>query len=181
MSRTWTQALALSTSMLALVALGSGCSHKTTKVAAVVPAPPPAPRAKPAPAPPPPAPAPAPAPRLTQADLADVYFDFDSSDLRSDDRNTLDKDAKILRENPAVSVRLEGHCDERGTVEYNLALGERRADAARDYLVGAGVATGRVQTISYGKEKPYCSEHTEDCWKQNRRAHVAVTSPKPGA
>jgi len=143
------------------------------------PTPPPAPPAvtqpvEPSPpTPPPPAPA-EPTPKITAADLADAFFDFDSYALREDARAALDRDARLLRDAPDVNVTIEGHCDERGTVEYNLALGEKRANAARDYLVSAGVPTARIQTVSYGKERPFAEGHDETAWAQNRRAHVVL-------
>ena len=102
----------------------------------------------------------------------DAFFDFDKSDIRPDARTALDHDARMLRENPDVRVLIEGHCDERGTTEYNLALGERRAASARDYLVAAGVDMSRIDIISYGEERPFAMGSDEASWQQNRRAHV---------
>ena len=107
--------------------------------------------------------------------LGDVYFDFDRSDLKEDARARLTRNAEWLRAHPEFEVTIEGHCDERGTNEYNLALGERRASAARDYLVSLGVAGTRVRTLSYGEERPQCSDGAESCWSRNRRAHFVVT------
>jgi peptidoglycan-associated lipoprotein len=104
--------------------------------------------------------------------LADAFFDFDQWNLRSDAKAALEKDASWLTAHPDVSVRIEGHCDERGTNEYNLALGERRAKAAQNYLVNLGVDAKRFSIISFGEEKPFCSEQTESCYQQNRRAHL---------
>ncbi len=104
-------------------------------------------------------------------EVKDAYFDLDKADIRPDARNALSKTAEFLRSYPQVKVTLEGHCDERGSTEYNLALGDRRAQAAKDFIVSLGVAADRVQTVSYGKEKPFCSEHSEACWQQNRRGH----------
>ncbi len=101
------------------------------------------------------------------------YFEFDQAVISRDDLETLDKHARVLRENPASRVLVEGHCDERGTREYNLALGERRADAIRGYLVAAGVPESRVETISYGEERPADPGHTEAAWSRNRRAELA--------
>jgi peptidoglycan-associated lipoprotein len=112
--------------------------------------------------------------------LQDVHFDFDKADVRQADRTLLARDAEQLRKYDFLIVTIEGHCDERGTVEYNLALGERRAGAARDYLVSLGVPAERLKTVSYGKEAPLCQEHAEDCWSRNRRAHLTVTG-KAGA
>jgi peptidoglycan-associated lipoprotein len=104
-----------------------------------------------------------------------VFFDFDSSVLRDDGKATLQKQAAWLAKYPSVRLTVEGHCDERGTREYNLALGARRADTTKEYLVSLGVAASRMDTISYGKEKPVCVESNEGCWAQNRRA-VSVIS-----
>ena len=103
-----------------------------------------------------------------------MFFDFDAYTLRDDSRSALDANAKLLRDNPSAHIVIEGHCDERGTVEYNQALGERRAQAARDYLVQAGIAEARIQTISYGKERPFDVGHDEAAWAKNRRAHFAL-------
>jgi peptidoglycan-associated lipoprotein len=106
--------------------------------------------------------------------LGEVHFDFDKSDIRDSEKSVLQKNAEALKKFDFLKVKVEGHCDEKGSVEYNLALGERRAKAALDYLVGLGVAADRLQTASYGKEVPLCSEHNEDCWARNRRAHFTV-------
>ena len=103
-----------------------------------------------------------------------AFFDFDSYALRDDARKALDTDAQLLRDHSNLSITIEGHCDERGTAEYNQALGERRAQAARDYLAAAGVDASRIQIISYGKERPFDSGHDEQSWAQNRRAHVVL-------
>ena len=100
--------------------------------------------------------------------LKDIYFDFDRSDLRPEARETLKANADWLMKNPSTTVQIEGHCDERGTSEYNLALGSRRAQAAKDYLVTLGVPEKRISTISYGQELPVCTEHNEECWQKNR-------------
>jgi peptidoglycan-associated lipoprotein len=105
--------------------------------------------------------------------LKDVYFDFDKYDIRTGDARILDANAAWLKTNNDL-VLIEGHCDERGTNEYNLALGERRAKATMNYLVGQGVQANRITIISYGKERPTCPEHTEACWAKNRRAHFLV-------
>ena len=107
-------------------------------------------------------------------DLADVYFDFDKYDIRGTDAKTLDSNATWLKSNPNHLVLIEGHCDERGTNEYNLALGERRAKSTMNYLVSQGVQANRITIISYGEERPQCTEHTESCWAKNRRAHFLV-------
>jgi peptidoglycan-associated lipoprotein len=129
---------------------------------------PPAPAAEAAP------PAAAPTPgeaELFAQSVKDIYFDYDRYDLRSGDQATITADAAFLAAHPSIKFTIEGHCDERGSTEYNLALGDNRANAARDALVKAGVQASRIKTISYGKEKPFCMEHTEDCWQQNRRDH----------
>ena len=105
--------------------------------------------------------------------LKDVFFDFDKYDIRPGDAKVLDTNAAWLKTNNSL-VLIEGHCDERGTNEYNLALGERRAKATMNYLVGQGVQANRITIISYGKERPICTEHTEACWAKNRRAHFLV-------
>ncbi|OGC92004.1 MAG: peptidoglycan-associated lipoprotein [candidate division Zixibacteria bacterium RBG_16_48_11] len=105
-----------------------------------------------------------------------IHFDFDKYNLRPDAITALNENAKVLMENPTVKMRIEGHCDERGTVEYNLALGEKRAQAAKEYLVKLGVSAGRVETISYGKEKPVAFGTNEDAWAKNRRDEFAVIS-----
>jgi peptidoglycan-associated lipoprotein len=106
--------------------------------------------------------------------LADVQFDYDSYDLREDARMTLKSNAEWLKSNAAAKVEIEGHCDERGTVEYNLALGAKRAKSAKDYLTTLGVGGDRLSTISYGEELPLCREQSESCYAQNRRAHFVV-------
>jgi peptidoglycan-associated lipoprotein len=107
-------------------------------------------------------------------DVHDVYFDLDKSDIRGDARDALAKTAEYLRSYAQVKVVLEGDCDERGSTEYNLGLGQRRADAAKQFLESLGIGADRMQTISYGKEKPVCEEHTEECWQRNRRAHFSL-------
>lgn len=103
------------------------------------------------------------------ASLKMIYFDFDKYNLRDDARRTLESNAEILKENADVSIVIEGHCDERGTNEYNLALGENRANAARDYLIRLGIDGSRITTISYGEERPVALGHDEAAWSQNRR------------
>jgi peptidoglycan-associated lipoprotein len=124
-----------------------------------------------------PAPAPAPQPGLSELfdqNVKDAFFDFNKSDIRADARNALTKDAEFLRSYSQIRVTIEGHCDERGSTEYNLGLGERRAQAAKNYLISLGIQAGRIDTVSWGKERPFCSEHTEDCWQANRRAHFVM-------
>jgi len=111
---------------------------------------------------------------LFNREVQDAYFDLDRADIRGDAREALMKTAQFLRSYPQLKVAVEGHCDERGSTEYNLALGDRRAQAAKDFLVSLGIPADRMQTVSYGKEKPFCTEHTEACWTQNRRAHFVL-------
>ena len=173
---------------LATVATLAACGKKTP------PPPPPPPPAPVAPEAPPPAPPPPPRPEVAPVVdeyarikamsaedieksglLAEVYFDFDKADVRDADRAVLAKNADALKRFDFLRVTVEGHCDERGTVEYNLALGERRARATYDYLVSLGVPAGRLKTVSYGKEVPACTQSTEECWQRNRRGHFTVT------
>ena len=162
------------------------------------PPPPPAPPAAPAPPPPPPppppaAPAPAPAPprALTEEEifskktvdelnkempLADVSFDYDMSLIRDDQRAILQKNADYMRRWTGIRVTIEGHADARGTNEYNLALGERRGNAVKDYLTGLGIAAERMVVISKGEESPLCTEETEGCYARNRRGHFIITA-----
>jgi peptidoglycan-associated lipoprotein len=105
-----------------------------------------------------------------KAHVQDIFYDYDTYDIRADAQATLSRDAAYLGSHPDVKIVLGGYCDERGSNEYNLALGQNRADAARNALVTAGVAASRIRVISYGKEKPFCTESTEECWQQNRRA-----------
>ncbi len=103
-----------------------------------------------------------------------IYFDFDRADIRPNDAAVLDANADWLRVNPDRMVLIEGHCDERGTAEYNVALGERRALAAKAYLLARGIAETRLTVTSYGFERPLCREHTESCWSRNRRAEFLI-------
>jgi peptidoglycan-associated lipoprotein len=170
----------------------TGCARRPATVAASAAAPAPAAAPSPAPAPAPsspsappapPAPvaaAPAQAPRpvpkefMAVAALKEVYFDFDKYDIRAEDAKTLDTNATWLKSNGENLVLIEGHCDERGTNEYNLALGERRAKATMNYLVSQGIQANRITIISYGEERPVCTEKTEACWAKNRRANFLV-------
>jgi peptidoglycan-associated lipoprotein len=104
--------------------------------------------------------------------LQPIFFDFDKSFIRDDARPVMRANADYLKANPQVTIRIEGNCDERGTIEYNQALGQRRAAAAKKYLTDLGVSGKRISLISYGKEKPVCTESTEDCWQKNRRADL---------
>jgi len=105
----------------------------------------------------------------------DVYFDYDESTLSDDTRDKLSRNADLLKSNPQFSVTIEGHADSRGTNEYNLALGERRASAVKDYLTSLGVDGSRLRTLSYGEERPVCNTDEESCWSQNRRGHMVIT------
>jgi peptidoglycan-associated lipoprotein len=111
-----------------------------------------------------------------QSPLQPVFFDFDSAEMSGDGQSALTKNAEILKTNATWVISIEGHCDERGTAEYNLALGERRALAARTYLVSLGIAPDRLRTVSYGKEFPFDPGHSETAWSKNRRAHFVVTA-----
>jgi peptidoglycan-associated lipoprotein len=106
--------------------------------------------------------------------LEDIYFGYDSIDLSPEARAALQRNRDWLERNPAARVEIEGHCDDRGTIEYNLALGARRAAAAKDYLSALGVSSSRITTISYGEELPLCRESTDACWQRNRRGHFVV-------
>jgi peptidoglycan-associated lipoprotein len=122
------------------------------------------------------APTTATAPSPTEEDLfassiKDVYFDYDKSDLRGDQQTSIQADAQFLSQHSNVNFTVEGHCDERGSTEYNLALGDQRAVSVKTALTQAGVPVSRIKTISYGKEKPFCTESNEACWQQNRRGH----------
>ena len=164
---------------------------------ATPPPPPPPPPAQPAPPPPPPPPptpqpTPPPAPpapteaelfaKMTLAELnaqrplADVFFEYDQSDLSDTTRATLQKNSDWMRKWQSTIVTVEGHADSRGTSEYNLALGERRASAVRDYLVSLGVTAARINVVSMGEEQPQCTEEAEPCWRQNRRGHFVITA-----
>jgi peptidoglycan-associated lipoprotein len=183
--------LVLSSLLVAAVVL-SGCAKRPATTQAAAPAPTGSASttaaAPPAPAPvqsaPPTAATTTPAPSSTARpavqdfaavpELADVFFDFDKYDIRPGDAKTLDANANWLKSNPNHLVLIEGHCDERGTNEYNLALGERRAKSTMNYLVSQGVQANRITIISYGEERPQCTEHNEACWAKNRRAHFLV-------
>jgi peptidoglycan-associated lipoprotein len=143
-----------------------GCQKKAVSQAK-------APEPAPAPAPEP-APAPAAKPAEWNISQNNIYFEFDKSRLTPMAQDTLMRHAAWLRENPDVTVTIEGHADERGTNEYNLALGDRRADSAKDFLVDLGIPASRLTTISYGEERPLCMDQTEECWAKNRRGHFVV-------
>ena len=124
-----------------------------------------------APPPPPPPPPSATEEQLFAQNVKDIYFDYDKYDVRAGEQGSLQGDAQFLQQHPNIHITIEGHCDERGSTEYNLALGTNRADTVKNALIQAGVAGDRIKTISYGKEKPFCSESNESCWQQNRRGH----------
>ena len=117
---------------------------------------------------------PSPSEFVSVGDLPDIHFDFDRYAVRPDDARILDGHARWLKANARDLLLIEGHCDERGTNEYNLALGDRRANAAMQYLIAQGINAGRITTVSYGKERPQCTERNEACWAKNRRAHFLV-------
>ena len=172
---------------LAAVALVVACSPKPAPEP-----PPPPPAATPAPTvvtlEPTPAPTPKPTPRSAEEDikamsldrvssyLKPAFFDYDKADLRGDARDVLAANAAWLKSHPTILFTIEGHCDERGTAQYNLALGDRRANAAKEYLVSLGIASDRITAISYGKEKPLDTGHSEEAWAKNRRAHIVLLS-----
>ena len=108
--------------------------------------------------------------------LSDAYFDLDKSDIRADAQSALQKDADWLKKWTSTRINVEGHCDERGSAAYNLALGSRRAQAVKDYLVNLGVAGSRIDVVSKGKEAPVCTDHNEACWQMNRRGHFLITA-----
>ena len=182
-------ALLLAVPVIALSLFLVGCPKRPATTAASAPAPTgsptpsaaapsttPSPSMTPSPAAPStasPTSPPAPSEFRATDNLKDVFFDFDKYDIRPNDAKMLDTNAAWLKSNDNL-VLIEGHCDERGTNEYNLALGERRAKAAMNYLVAQGVQASRITIISYGKERPTCTEHSESCWAQNRRAHFLV-------
>jgi len=111
----------------------------------------------------------------TSEPFKDIYFDYDKSGIKSESKDILKGISDFMIANLDVTLSVEGHCDERGTNEYNISLGDRRAKAVMDYLVSLGVTTDKISTFSYGKESPVCAEHEESCWSKNRRAHIVVT------
>jgi peptidoglycan-associated lipoprotein len=184
---------AVCAAVVLMVAVAGAACHRNPKPQPPAPAPAPAPPATtPAtPPPPPPAPAPAPAPAPTEDEifrnktleqlnaekpLSDVFFAYDSTDLSDESRGLLQKNVEWMKRWTTTKAMVEGHADSRGTNEYNLALGERRADAVRDYLVSLGLANDRLTIVSKGEEQPFCKEETEACWQQNRRGHFIITA-----
>jgi peptidoglycan-associated lipoprotein len=120
------------------------------------------------PAPPPPPPPAVDIDQLFRENVHVVYFDFNKADIRADQRDGLQHSAQFLRDHPEIRLTIQGNCDERGSTEYNLVLGDRRASAVKNYLVQLGISADRIQTVSFGKEKPVCEDHNEECWQRNR-------------
>ena len=139
-----------------------GSADASARVTVNAPAPPPPPEEKPDVA------------ALFVQEVKDAYFDFNKADIRDDARTALGQTADFLRKYPEVKVTIEGHCDNRGSTEYNLVLGDRRAAAVKAYLVSLGISADRINTVSYGKEKPFCTEDNEECWQSNRRGHFVM-------
>ena len=174
-----------------ILSLGvAACGKKEPAVTPPPPVMPAAPATPPAPPAPPAPPTAAPTPRAltedeifaqaTAADIQknfqDVYFDLDNATIKDEGRTALNANADYMKRRTSVRINVEGHCDERGTPEYNLALGERRANAVKAYLVSLGVTADRIVVVSKGKESPFCTESNESCWRQNRRGHFIVTA-----
>ena len=175
----------------ALAVAAAGCRREVPPQTPAPPPPPP-PVAKPAPPPPPPPPPPAPKPApLTEEEifarksleqlnserpLTDVFFDYDQSAIRDDARGPLQKNAEWLKRWASTQITVEGHADSRGSSEYNLALGERRASSVKDYLVSLGIPGNRITVVSKGEESPFCTQETESCWQDNRRGHFIITA-----
>jgi peptidoglycan-associated lipoprotein len=179
--------------LMLVMSLGvAACSKKAPATAPPPPPMPAAPTPPPPPQPPPPGPPAAPPPTALTEDelfaqktleqlnaerpLIDVLFDLDSSTIREDSRGSLQKNADWMKRWGSTRVTVEGHCDERGSSEYNLALGERRANAVKAYLAGLGIAADRVAIVSKGEETPVCTDSNEACWQQNRRGHFVITA-----
>jgi peptidoglycan-associated lipoprotein len=186
--RTHTCAIVLIVAALSVDA----CAKKKPVAPPAPPAAAPAPAATPSTPPPPPPPPPAPAPPApteeelfrsktldqlnAEKPLTDAFFAYDATDLNDAARTALQKDVEWMKRWATTKVMVEGHADSRGTNEYNLALGERRAAAVRDYIVTLGLANDRVTIVSKGEEQPFCSEDNEACWQQNRRGHFIITA-----
>jgi peptidoglycan-associated lipoprotein len=184
------RSLTLALCLTAVLAV-SACGKKKPVTPPPAPAPPPATRPE-NPPPPPPAPAATPDTRVPTEEelfqkmtldelnakkpLSDAYFSLDSAELNEEARGVLAKDADWMKKWTSTKVTVEGHCDSRGTSEYNLALGERRSTAVKSYLTSLGISADRVQTVSKGKEQPVCTEENESCWQQNRRGHFIITA-----
>jgi peptidoglycan-associated lipoprotein len=178
---------ALPLTLFGLLVLVAACSKKppvqTAPAPTLTPAQTMAPATPVAVPTPPPRPSAMPEARVTDRTLSEiggylkpVFFDYDKADIRPDAKDALNADAEFLKKWPTLKVTIEGHSDERGTREYNMALGQRRAGAAKDYLASLGVEASRLLSISYGKERPFCTDHNEDCWQKNRRAHFVATA-----
>ncbi len=157
-----------------------GCAKKAAKVTPAAPPAPATPAATAAAKPPSPEPARAASTMRTPSDeelfarnVKDVLFDYNKSDIRPDESSTAEQDAAFLRQHSNIKVLIEGHCDDRGSIEYNLALGTSRAESVKQALLQDGVTADRIQTISYGKEKPLCTQDNEQCWQQNRVDHFS--------
>jgi peptidoglycan-associated lipoprotein len=195
MDRPWRHRRHLRSIALSVMLASSAACHKRPPVVPTPPPlPPPAVVARAAPPPPPAAPAPAPvrqSPPLTEQEifarmsldelnakhpLDDVFFAFDQAQLDAGARATLQHDAEWMKKWASTHVLIEGHADERGTNEYNLALGERRAREAQSYLVSLGIVAARIRIVSKGEDAPFCASHDEDCWFENRRGHLVVTA-----
>jgi peptidoglycan-associated lipoprotein len=180
---------------LAATIAAAGCSKKVPPPQPPAPPPPAAAVTPPPPPPPPPPPraaaAPAPAAALSEDEifarksldqlnaerpLDDVFFDLDKSEIRAEARGALQKDSDWMKRWTSTRITIEGHCDSRGSSEYNLALGSRRATAVKEYLASLGVAADRVTIVSKGKEQPFCNDENESCWQQNRRGHFVITA-----
>lgn len=166
---------------LALIALGTVACNKKQPEVAPIPQPGPAPSPAPSPAPtPPPPPTNESAAEVTRAMTAEVgnviHFDYDKADIKPEDQPILDRKAAIMKANPAVRVRISGHADERGSDEYNQVLGQKRANAAKEYLVARGVDAGRIDITSYGEERPVDRAGTEEAWAKNRRDEFEITA-----
>ena len=185
--------LSLRSAVVLLLVVGAvACGKKQPPIARPIPPPPPmSTPVMPPPEPPAPAPEPAPVPTAVPEDsiasrsldeinknspLKPVFFNLDAAEVDQAGQQALANNADLLKRYPTWQISIEGHCDERGTAEYNLSLGERRAAAARNYLVSLGISADRVKTVSYGKEFPFDAGHTEDAWAKNRRAHFVVTA-----
>ncbi|HSC29107.1 MAG TPA: OmpA family protein [Vicinamibacterales bacterium] len=171
--------------------MAAACGKKEVETPAPAPPPPEAPATTPAPPPPPPAPPKTPEPtppteeelyqqmpfsEIAKRYLTDVFFEFDSAELDGTARSALQKNVDFMKKRAASQVTVEGHADSRGTNEYNLALGERRAAVVRDYMISLGVAAARISIVSKGEEQPFCTEESESCWQENRRGHFVVTA-----
>lgn len=172
--------------LAACLVLAASCKKKPPTTTPEAAPPPPAAPEQPStsPATPPPT-APMAGDEVTSADLQtlnsrgylrDAFFDFDKYDLREDARTALAADAQWLKRYSSIQVLIEGHCDSRGTEEYNLSLGQKRAASVKDYLVSLGLDGARINTVSYGKTRPFCADENESCWQQNRRGHFVITA-----